>query len=60
MHEIKRRLILPSELTEARADELFVIRKSGAPIRCGQAPYFRRPELVPLVRDNRFVRMAAE
>lgn len=59
-HEIKRRLILPSELTEARADELFVIRKSGPPLRCGQAPYFRRAELVPLVKDNRFVRMAAE
>ena len=59
-HEIKRRLILPAELTEARADELFVIRKGGQPIRCGQAPYFRRPELVPLVRDNRFVRTAAE
>jgi len=59
-HEIKRRLILPAELREARADELFVIRKGGLPIRCGQAPYFRRAELVPLVKDNRFVRQAAE
>ncbi len=59
-HEIKRRLILPNELREARADELFVIRKSGLPLRCGQAPYFRRAELLPLVKDNRFVRMAAE
>ncbi len=59
-HEIKRRLIAPSELMEARADEMFVIRKGGPPIRCGQAPYFRRAELVPLVKNNRFVRLAAE
>ena len=59
-HEISRPLIKPSELMEARADELFVIRKSGPPLRCGQAPYFRRPELACLVRDNRFVRTAAE
>lgn len=59
-HEISRPLIKPSELMEARADELFVIRKSGPPLRCGQAPYFRRPELARLVRDNRFVRIAAE
>lgn len=59
-HEISRALIKPNELMEARADELFVIRKSGPPLRCGQAPYFRRPELARLVRDNRFVRTAAE
>lgn len=59
-HEISRHLILASELMEARADELFVIRRSGPPIRCGQAPYFRRPELVPLVKNNRFYRAAAE
>jgi len=59
-HEISRHLIKASELMEARADELFVIRKSGPPIRCGQAPYFRRPALVSLVKDNRFHRAAAE
>jgi len=59
-HEISRHLIKASELMEARADELFVIRKSGPPLRCGQAPYFRRPELVSLVKDNRFHRAAAE
>jgi type IV secretion system protein VirD4 len=58
VHEVKRRLVFGYELAEARADELFVVRKGGRPLRIRQAISFCRPELVPLVDRNRFVRAA--
>lgn len=60
VHEVKRRLILPSELTEARRDELFVVRQGSKPIRCTQAAYFRRRDLNKRVKQNRFVKTATK
>lgn len=57
-HEVARALIKPDELMEARTDELFVIA-GGRKLRCGRALYFRRPEMVALTDDNRFVRRTA-
>jgi type IV secretion system protein VirD4 len=59
VHEIKRPLIFAAELMRARTDDLFVIPRSAAPIRCGRAIYFRRPELVGRVDANRFHKGAA-
>ncbi len=58
VHEVKRRLILPSELQQARKDELFVVRQGSQPLRCTQAAYFRRPDLNRKVKANRFVKVA--
>lgn len=58
LHEVKRRLILPSELQQARKDELFVVRQGSKPIRCTQAAYFRRKDLNKRVKANRFVKIA--
>lgn len=59
VHEIKRPLIYAAELLRARTDDLFVIPRSSAPIRCGRAIYFRRPEMVERVEANRFFKGAA-
>ncbi len=58
VHEVKRRLILPSELQQARKDELFVVRQGPKPIRCTQAAYFRRRDLNARVKASRFVKTA--
>jgi len=59
--EMKRALIKPEELMQdTRADEAFVIIRGSPPLRCGRAIYFRRPEWVGLVGENRFHRNAAE
>ena len=59
MHEIKRRLILPSEITRADPDELFVLfRGFPHPIRCYAAPYFRYPNIALAMSESRFVRVA--
>lgn len=53
--EAKRALIDPSEiLQDLRADEQIVIRAGSRPIRCGRALYFRRPDMVAQVAQNRF------
>ncbi|WP_011578699.1 MULTISPECIES: conjugal transfer protein TraG [Chelativorans] len=50
-----RRLATVSEiLADARADEQFVFVQGRKPLRCGRAIYFRRPEMVAKVADNRF------
>lgn len=50
-----RRLATVSEiLADARADEQFVFIQGRKPLRCGRAIYFRRPEMVARVADNRF------
>jgi type IV secretion system protein VirD4 len=55
VHEIRRELIRPDELlADVRTDEMFVIPRNARPIRCGRAIYFRRPEMVDLVDENRF------
>ena len=50
-----RRLATVSEiLADARADEQFVFVQGRKPLRCGRAIYFRRPEMVARVAENRF------
>jgi type IV secretion system protein VirD4 len=59
-HEISRPLIRASEiLQDLRADEVLIVPKSGRPIRCGAAIYFRRPEMVTRIESSRFFRRAA-
>jgi type IV secretion system protein VirD4 len=54
-HEIGRPLIRKAELMrDARDDEQFVLARGMAPLRCGRAIYFRRPELAAQVAANRF------
>jgi type IV secretion system protein VirD4 len=59
-HEIKRRLMLPSELMQdMRTDEQIIIPRQGLPIRCGRALYFRRPEMVAQIAQSRYHRRVA-
>jgi len=58
-HEIKRSLIKPDEIREARADEMFVLAAGCAPIRCGVPLYFRREWESSVAGSNRFVRHPA-
>jgi type IV secretion system protein VirD4 len=59
-HEISRPLIRKSEfMHDIRDDEMFVLLRGGAPLRCGRAIYFRRPELVARVAANRFYKSPA-
>lgn len=54
-----RRLATVSEiLADARADEQFVFVQGRQPLRCGRAIYFRRPEMVAKVAQNRFAPQA--
>jgi type IV secretion system protein VirD4 len=54
-HEISRPLVRKAELMrDTRDDELFVLVRGMAPLRCGRAIYFRRPELSAQVAANRF------
>ncbi|MCF3948413.1 type IV secretory system conjugative DNA transfer family protein [Acidiphilium sp. AL] len=54
-HEIGRPLIRKAELMRGvRDDEMFVLARGMAPLRCGRAIYFRRPEMQALVAENRF------
>lgn len=56
----RRRLILPHEiLQEMRSDEQLVFVQGRRPIRCGRAIYFRRPEMVAKVGQNRFAKRAS-
>lgn len=59
-HEISRPLIRRAELMhDTRDDEMFVLTRGAAPLRCGRAIYFRRPELATQVAENRFHKGAA-
>lgn len=49
-----RRLIKPDEVRTMRADEQIVFLRGEAPLRCGRAIYFRRPDMVRAVEANRF------
>lgn len=54
-HEVKRQLIRAEEIMhDMRDDEQIIIPKSGRPLRCGRAIYFRRPKMVRRVANNRF------
>lgn len=53
--EVRRALIEPAELLQdARVDEAFVFLANARPLRCGRAIFFRRPEMVARVAENRF------
>ncbi|MBS0984265.1 type IV secretory system conjugative DNA transfer family protein [Gluconobacter cerinus] len=53
--ERSRELIRPEEMgTRMRVDEQIVLTGNLAPIRCGRAIYFRRPEMAELVDENQF------
>lgn len=55
-----RRLATVSEiLADTRADEQFVFIQGRKPLRCGRAIYFRRPEMIAKVQENRFAPRAA-
>lgn len=58
-HEIGRPLIRKAELMrDVRDDEQFILARGMAPLRCGRAIYFRRPELIGKVAANRFYQAA--
>jgi type IV secretion system protein VirD4 len=60
-HEIKRRLIKVEEiLQDMRSDEQIVVRPGSKPLRCGLAAYYRRPEVMAWVGENRFVQRHEE
>lgn len=53
--ELRRALIKPDELLQdTRSDEAFVFARGAKPLRCGRALWFRRPEWVGLLGENRF------
>ena len=58
-HEIGRPLIRKAELMhDVRGDEQFILGRGMAPLRCGRAIYFRRPEFRDRVAANRFYQPA--
>lgn len=60
-HEISRDLIQVAEvLQDLRRDEQIIFCQFGKPLRCGKAIWWRRPELLYRVDENRFTRVAAE
>jgi type IV secretion system protein VirD4 len=54
-----RQLIQPHEVLRMRADEQIVFTAGNAPLRCGRAIWFRRPDMTSCVRENRFQRHEA-
>lgn len=53
----KRPLILEHEvLQNLRTDEQIIFMLNQPPLRCGRAIYFRRPEMLAVVGQNRFAR----
>lgn len=54
-----RPLILPEEVLRMRGDEQIVFTAGSAPLRCGRAIWFRRPDMETVVRQNRFHRNGA-
>ncbi len=49
-----RPLIQPHEVLRMRADEQIVFTAGNAPLRCGRAIWFRRPDMTSCVGENRF------
>lgn len=49
-----RRLILPHEVLQMRADEQIIFTAGNPPLRCGRAIYFRRDDMRACVAANRF------
>jgi type IV secretion system protein VirD4 len=51
-----RRLILPHEVMQMRADEQIVFTTGNPPLRCGRAIWFRRSDMKSVVGKSRFHR----
>ncbi len=49
-----RQLIQPHEVLRMRADEQIVFTAGKAPLRCGRAIWFRRPDMKSCVGEERF------
>jgi type IV secretion system protein VirD4 len=54
-----RQLIQPHEVLRMRADEQIVFTAGNAPLRCGRAIWFRRPDMKSCVGKNRFQQRGA-
>ena len=53
--QVARRLIKPEEILQRlRVDEQIVLIQNAAPLRCGRAIYFRRPDMVARIRSEEF------
>jgi len=51
----KRELLMAHEiLSDMRLDEQLIFVTGRPPLRCGRAIYFRRPDMVKAVEENRF------
>jgi len=49
--QVARRLIKPEEIMQRmQDDEQIVLIRNAAPLRCGRAIYFRRPEMLKQVQ----------
>jgi len=60
LSEQARELIKPDEVrTRMRTDEAIIFRRAAAPLRCGRAIFFRRPDMKARVEADRY-RTAAE
>ena len=55
-HLTARPLILPEEVLRMRGDEQIIFTAGNAPLRCGRAIWFRRPDMKSAVSENRFHR----
>jgi type IV secretion system protein VirD4 len=55
-HLTARPLILPEEVLRMRGDEQIIFTAGNAPLRCGRAIWFRRPDMTSVVSENRFHR----
>ncbi|MNR96564.1 Conjugal transfer protein TraG [compost metagenome] len=55
-----RQLIQPHEVLRMRADEQIVFTAGNAPLRCGRAIWFRRPDMTLCVGKNRFQQREAD
>ena len=53
MSEQARELIRPEEVLTIRADEMILFARGIDPIRCGRAVYFRRPDMVSRLNEDR-------
>ena len=49
-------LIFPEEVLRMRGDEQIIFTAGNAPLRCGRAIWFRRPDMKSAVSENRFHR----
>ena len=51
---VKRPLINPEDVTKLREDAQIVMKRGSAPMICGKAYWFRRPEMAARVQQSRF------